>query len=65
MHWGSPEMQTGVSGKPVMQFQSRVEHQEPGELMHRKPMLQLKQLIRESEFCDWMMPTHTGEGNLL
>ena len=36
MYWGSPEMQTGVSGKPVVQFQSRVEHQEPGELMEHE-----------------------------
>ena len=32
-----------------------------GNWWNMKPMLQLKQLIRESEFCDWMMPTHTGE----
>ena len=61
---GSPEMQTCISGKPVVQFQSQFENQESGELMVQETDV-AAQLIRESEFWDWMMPAHTGEGNLL
>ena len=58
-------MQTGVSGKPVMQFQSRVEHQEPGELMEHETDA-AAQAVNQREWILWLNDAHPHwGGNLL